>query len=83
MAVGICHADYATPLYPQKLALSSPTSGGRSVGIVRSRIQPTEFYFVYFLKKRTYFDPDAVMCDVHPVFIQIYYTQSADYNTIL
>jgi hypothetical protein len=23
-------------LYPQKLALSSPTSGGRSVGIVRS-----------------------------------------------
>jgi hypothetical protein len=28
---------YATPLYPQKLALTSPTSGGRSVGIVRSR----------------------------------------------
>jgi hypothetical protein len=24
-------------LYPQKLALTSPTSGGRSVGIVRSR----------------------------------------------
>jgi hypothetical protein len=23
---------HATPLYPQKLALSSPTSGGRSVG---------------------------------------------------
>jgi hypothetical protein len=30
--VYICmHADYATPLYPQKLALTSPTSG-RSVG---------------------------------------------------
>jgi hypothetical protein len=29
--------DHATPLYPQKLALTSPTSGGRSVGIVRSR----------------------------------------------
>jgi hypothetical protein len=28
--------------YPQKLALTSPTSGGRSVGIVRSRIQATE-----------------------------------------
>jgi hypothetical protein len=27
-------ADSATPLYPQKLALTSPTSGGRSVGIV-------------------------------------------------
>jgi hypothetical protein len=25
--------------YPQKLALTSPTSGGRSVGIVRSRIK--------------------------------------------
>ena len=30
-------ADHATPLYPQKLALTSPTGGGRSVGIVRSR----------------------------------------------
>jgi UbiD family decarboxylase len=29
-------------LYPQKLALTSPTSGGRSVGIVRSRTQATE-----------------------------------------
>jgi hypothetical protein len=27
----------ATPLYPQKLALTSPTSGGRSIGIGRSR----------------------------------------------
>jgi hypothetical protein len=30
-------------LYPQKLALISPTSGGRSVGIVYSRTQATEF----------------------------------------
>jgi hypothetical protein len=30
------------PLYPQKLALTSPTSCGRSVGIVRSRTQATE-----------------------------------------
>jgi hypothetical protein len=29
-------------LYPQKLAITSPTSGGRSVGIVRSRIQTME-----------------------------------------
>jgi hypothetical protein len=29
--VGIRHADHATPLYPQTLALTSPTSGGRSV----------------------------------------------------
>jgi hypothetical protein len=30
-------------LYPQKLALTSPTSGGRSVGIVHSRTKATEF----------------------------------------
>jgi hypothetical protein len=30
-------------LYPQKLALTSPTSGGRSVGIIRSRTEGTEF----------------------------------------
>jgi hypothetical protein len=29
----------------RKLALSSPTSGGRSVGIVRSRTQAMEFVF--------------------------------------
>jgi hypothetical protein len=29
-------------LYPQKLAKTSPISGGRSVGIVRSRTQATE-----------------------------------------
>jgi hypothetical protein len=30
-------------LYPQKLAITSPTRGGRSVGIVRSRTQTMEF----------------------------------------
>jgi hypothetical protein len=30
-------------LYPQKLALTSPTSGGRSAGIVRLRILATKF----------------------------------------
>jgi hypothetical protein len=42
-AVGIRRANYVTPLYPQKLALTSPTSGCRSVGIVHSRTQATEF----------------------------------------
>jgi len=36
-----------TPLYPQKLALTSPTGGGRSVGIVRARTKATEFSLVY------------------------------------
>jgi hypothetical protein len=34
-------------LYPQNLALTSLTSGGRSVGIVRSRTQATEFSLIY------------------------------------
>jgi len=34
-----------TPLYPQKLALTSQTGGGRSVGIVRSRTKATEMPF--------------------------------------
>jgi hypothetical protein len=33
-------------LYPQKLALASPTSGRRSVGIVRSRTQAKDFSLV-------------------------------------
>jgi hypothetical protein len=32
-------------LYPQKLAITSPTSGGRSVGIVRSRTRTMEFFY--------------------------------------
>jgi hypothetical protein len=46
-AVGIRHADHVAPLYPQKLALTSPTSGSRSVGIVRSRTQTTEFVYLF------------------------------------
>jgi hypothetical protein len=33
-------------LYPQKLALGSPTSCGRSVDVVRSRTHATEFVLV-------------------------------------
>jgi len=43
--VGTRCADHQTPLYPQKLALTSPTGGGRSVGIVRVRTKATEFSF--------------------------------------
>jgi len=44
-AVGTCCANHVTPFYPQKLALTSPTGGGRSVGMVRSRTKATEFYY--------------------------------------
>jgi hypothetical protein len=43
MAVGIRCADRA--LYPQRFAQTSPTCGGRSVGIVRLRITATELSF--------------------------------------
>ena len=42
-AVGTRCADHVTSLYPQQLALTSPTGGGRSVGIVRVRTKATEY----------------------------------------
>jgi hypothetical protein len=44
-AVGIRHADHVAPSIRKKLATTSPTIGGRSVGIVRSRTQTMEFSF--------------------------------------
>jgi hypothetical protein len=43
-AGGIRHADHVAPL-PAKVGITSPTSGGRSVGIVRSRTQTMDFFF--------------------------------------
>jgi len=34
-----------TPLFPQKLALTSPTGGGPSVGIVPARTRPRSLFF--------------------------------------
>jgi hypothetical protein len=42
-------ADYTTPLYPKKLELTSPTSGGRSVGIVRSQTKATELLVIIII----------------------------------
>ena len=44
-------ANHVTPLYPQNLALTSPTGGGRSVGMVRSRTKATEFSLVSVSKR--------------------------------
>jgi len=49
--VGTRCADHVTPLYPQKLALTSTTGGGRSVGIVRVRTKAKEFVCLFVLKK--------------------------------
>jgi hypothetical protein len=45
-AVGIRWADHATPSARKRLALTSLTSGGRSVGIVPLQTTATEFSFV-------------------------------------
>ena len=47
-AVGTRCADHVTPLYPQKLAQTSLTGGGRSVGIVRVRTKATESFIRLF-----------------------------------
>jgi hypothetical protein len=48
-------------LYPQKLALNSSTSGGRSIGIVSSRTKATSYYLLltalgnqYWVLERSY-----------------------------
>jgi hypothetical protein len=50
--VGDLCADYATYVYLQKLALTSPTSGDRSVAIVRSRNKATEFFIRMYVLAR-------------------------------
>ena len=57
--MGIRCPDHVTPLYPQKLALTSPTGGGCSVGIVNSRTKATEVHLVGFTVEIYY---DAARC---------------------
>jgi hypothetical protein len=45
-AVEIRHADHVAPSIRKKLTITSPTSGGRSVGVVRSRSQTMKFFFI-------------------------------------
>jgi hypothetical protein len=47
-AVWIRCANHSTPSIRKTFTLPSSTSGGRSVGIVRSRTQTAEFVFVCF-----------------------------------
>jgi hypothetical protein len=51
-AVGIRHADHMAYSIRKRMAQISPTSGGRSVGIVRSRTQATEVVMGLKIKKR-------------------------------
>ena len=62
--MGIRCADHVTPLYPQKLALTSPTGGGCSVGIVRSRNKATEFSFICIIVIVLLTVTDPVLLDI-------------------
>jgi hypothetical protein len=59
-AVGMRNADCATPLYSQKLALTSLTGGSRSVGIVRSRTQAMEFCFMSITVTQLPYKPERL-----------------------
>jgi hypothetical protein len=52
MAVRIHHDDHVAPSIRKKLAITSQTSGGRSVGIVRSRTQTMEFVLLTLFVER-------------------------------
>jgi hypothetical protein len=61
--------DHATPLCPQQLALTSRTSGGRSVGIVRLRTESHEdCFFVFIMGKTesTWYVGQCVACCTSP-----------------
>jgi hypothetical protein len=64
--------DYAAPLHPQKLALISPTSGGRSVDIVRPRTTATElllFTVGHACRRKLREDMPVYMCvDFPPTY---------------
>jgi hypothetical protein len=47
MAMGSHRANHATPLYPQRWALTTPTSGGRLISMVRSRTKAKELRGIY------------------------------------
>jgi hypothetical protein len=49
-------------LYQQRLALTSPTSGGRSVGIVSLRTMAAEISFFFFTSASTYVSMNATVC---------------------
>jgi len=68
-----------TPLYPQKLALTSPTGGGRSVGIVRVRTKATEFFFYVYID----FVRGAFIDHNLQSFIPTNYFVTVDFKTIV
>jgi hypothetical protein len=62
-------------LYPQKLAITSPTSGGRSVDVVRSRTQTMEFFWWMNVFENVF------MCNINIYeYIYVYICVCVQYN---
>jgi hypothetical protein len=70
-----CRGNYLrwprNTLYPQKLALTSPTSGGLSFGIVRLQTKATEFSFFFLSAPPEYAGNFCLPSDVHPTYMNI------------
>jgi hypothetical protein len=55
-------------IYPQQLAITSPTSGCRSVGIVRSRTRTIEFSFSFSFRMCLCKTPCRVIMSLNTLF---------------
>jgi hypothetical protein len=56
------------------LSLASPTSGGRSVGVVRVLTKATEFSFYLFSNIIGYFEENVILRDISTNACEIYET---------
>jgi hypothetical protein len=82
-AVGIRHADHVHPL-SAKMALTSPTSGGRSVGIVRSRTQATTlviYIYIYIVCARVCVCVCVCVCSKRLIYTKFDYKMSFENRT--
>jgi hypothetical protein len=59
-------------LYPQKLALTSPKSGGRSVDIVRLRAKAIEFFFFFCFLYEPHCKTLGEITKIYQIFIPIF-----------
>jgi hypothetical protein len=70
----IRHADHQAPLYPLKLALTSPTTGGCSVSIVCPRTKAMELLLTAFIRP-TYQSPSSEANNKYYIFHKTTFTR--------
>jgi hypothetical protein len=82
--VRIRHVDHVAPSIRKNMAITSATSGGLSVGIVRSRTQTMELFF--YDRKSVYFrfSADGILLQANPLLRATrYYTKCANKTNVL